>query len=201
MSSTLVTTVFAATALCAAVYATSIAREPAPKQDMAAAMAKAKQFTEVGAMHAKLERFVGKWTTESRFFMGGEATPPEKGTCEFRWKIGKRWLESESTASFMGQPLKMASWLGYDAFKMSFVMTSIQSMDNAMTRAEGDLTHDGKSLVMYGTLDEYLTGEHDKMVKYAWRFTSDDEMTLEVHDLPIGEMNTKVVEFKYTRVK
>lgn len=201
MSFKLVTTVVAASALCFVSYATSIASEPAQAADMAAAMAKAKQFTEVGAMHAKLERFVGKWTTESRFFMGGEATPPEKGTCEFRWKIGKRWLESEASSTFMGQPLQMASWLGYDAFKMSYVMTSIQGMDNAMTRAEGDLTQDGKSLVMYGTLDEYLTGEHDKMVKYAWRFTSDDEMTLEIHDLPIGETNTKVLEFKYTRVK
>jgi hypothetical protein len=43
---------------------------------------------------------------------------------------------------------------------------------------------------MYGTLDEYLTGEHDKMVKSVWRFVSDDEMRLEVHDLAIGESNS-----------
>ena len=49
------------------------------------------------------------------------------------------------------------------------------------------------------TLDEYLTGEHDKMVKYVWRFSSKDKMVLEVHDLPIGENNTKVLEISYAR--
>jgi hypothetical protein len=39
------------------------------------------------------------------------------------------------------------------------------------------------------------------MVKYAWRFVSDDKTVLEVHDLPIGENNTKVVEITFTRQK
>ena len=50
-------------------------------------------------------------------------------------------------------------------------------------------------------LDEYLTGEHDKMVKYAWRFLSPDEMVLEVHDLHIGEQDTMVLETRYRRVQ
>jgi hypothetical protein len=58
----------------------------------------------------------------------------------------------------------------------------------------------GNALLSYGTIDEYLTGEHDKMVKYVWRFPSKDKMVLEIHDLPIGENNTKVLEFAYTRV-
>jgi hypothetical protein len=54
---------------------------------------------------------------------------------------------------------------------------------------------------MYGTLDEYLSGEHDKMVKYVYRFVSADEIVFEVHDLPIGEVNTQVMEFRFTRKK
>ena len=46
-----------------------------------------------------------------------------------------------------------------------------------------------------------MTGEHDKMVKSVWRFVSDDEMKLEVHDLPIGEDNTQVFEIRYRRRK
>jgi hypothetical protein len=59
----------------------------------------------------------------------------------------------------------------------------------------------GKALITYGTIDEYLTGEHDKMVKYVWRFLSEDKIVLEVHDLPIGENNAKVVELTFTRQK
>jgi hypothetical protein len=56
-------------------------------------------------------------------------------------------------------------------------------------------------LIGYGTLDEYTTGENDKMVKYAFRFLDADKIVLEIHDLPIGETNTKVLEFTYTRSK
>ena len=72
-------------------------------------------------------------------------------------------------------------------------------MDTAMSRAEGDLDPGGKVLLLYGTIDEYLTGEHDKMVKTVFRFLSPDKMIMEIHDLPIGEQNTKVVEVTYTR--
>lgn len=172
-----------------------------PQEDMATMMEKAKRWTQPGENHKALERFVGKWTIEMRMHMGAEATPPEKGTAEFRWRIPGRWLESETTGSMMGMPYQLVMLLGYDNFKMSYVSTQVGSVDTAMTHAEGDTTPDGKSLVMYGTLDEYLTGEHDKMVKYAWRFVSADEMRLEIHDMPIGEVNTKVVEVTYKRAK
>ena len=84
-------------------------------------------------------------------------------------------------------------------YKQSYVATAVDTMDTAMRRAEGDLDPSGKALLMYGTIDEYLTGEHDKMVKLVWRFLSDDELVLEIHDLPIGEKNTKVVETRYRR--
>ncbi len=33
----------------------------------------------------------------------------------------------------------------------------------------------------------------------VYRFNSDDEIVMEIHDLAIGENNTKVLEIKYTR--
>jgi hypothetical protein len=99
----------------------------------------------------------------------------------------------------MGRPIQGFMILGYDNFKQSFVTTQVTSMDTAMTHSEGDLDPGGKVLLTYGTLDEYLTGEVAKMVKLVWRFPSPERMMLEVHDLPIGENNTKVVEVTYTR--
>ena len=90
-------------------------------------------------------------------------------------------------------------FISYDNFKMSYVVTTVSNMDTAMHTAEGDLDPNTNSLLMYGTLDEYLTGEHDKMVKTVLRFPSEDKIVMEIHDLPIGEANTKVVEFTYTR--
>ena len=187
-----------------AVAATVLLSAPVPaapqsQAEMAAAMAKAKRFTQPGDAHKVLERFVGRWTTELRMFGMGKPTPPEKGVAEFSWLMPGRWLKMESTGSMMKLPTQTFMLLGYDNFKQSYVSTNISSLDTAMTHAEGDMDPSGKALISYGTLDEYLTGEHDKMVKYVWRFNSPGEMVLEVHDLPIGETNTKVVEITFRR--
>jgi hypothetical protein len=173
--------------------------QPPGAAEMAAAMAKARRFTQPSEAHKTLTRFVGKWTTETRIFMAGKPTPAEKGTAAFEWLMPGRWLKQDFNGAIMGQPMKTFSLLGYDNFKMSYVSTQVSNLDTAMTHAEGDMDPGGKALLMYGTLDEYTTGEHDKMVRYIWRFPSADRMVLEVHDLPIGETNTKVIEIIYTR--
>jgi hypothetical protein len=188
----------------AALVALALAVQPTQSESedaMAEMMKAAARWTQPGEHHKELERFVGKWDTETRMFMGGKATPGEKGTAEFTWLMPGRWLQYRAQGSMMGMQAESACLMGYDNFKMSYVATGVSSFDTAMNRFEGDMTPDGKSLVMYGTLDEYLTGEHDKMVKYAWRFLSPDKMLFEIHDLPIGETNTKVVEITYTRAK
>ena len=164
-------------------------------------MARAKKYTQPGKHHKLLDRMVGKWNTETRIFFGGRSTPPEKGTAETTWLMKGRWLKTEAKGTMMGRPFQGFSMIGYDNFKMSYVMTSVSNMDTAMHRAEGDQDPRTKAVLLYGTLDEYLTGEHDKMVKTVLRFPSEDKMVMEIHDLPIGEKNTKVVEVTYTRRK
>jgi hypothetical protein len=176
------------------------ARQEPARPDPAEMMKLFAKYTTVGEEHRLLERFVGEWDAESSMIMGAERSTT-KGSATFRWKVEGRWLESEWRGEMMGIPVVSHGWLGYDRFKMSYVMTNITSFDTAMNEAEGDLTPDGKALVMYGTLDEYLTGEHDKMVKYVYRFVSADEIVFEVHDLPIGEVNTQVLEYRFTRKK
>lgn len=181
------------------------AEDPKPKQpdmaDMATMFAQARKFTEPGEHHKVLEKFVGKWKSASTMHMGGQSGPPEEGASQTKWLMDGRWLQSEWNSTMMGMPFNGFMIMGYDNFKMSYVCTMISSADTAMLRAEGDMDPDGNTLLMYGTLDEYLTGEHDKMVKYVWRFESDDKIVMEIHDLPIGEKNTKVIEIVSTRVK
>lgn len=173
-------------------------RQPTPAE-MAAMMEKAKRFTQPGRNHKELERFLGKWTTQTRVYMGPQAGPPEKGQAEFSWLMKGRWLKQEWSASIMNMPVTGFMVIGYDNFKQSFVTCSVNTLDTAMVHSEGDMDPSGKALLTYGPLDEYLTGEVGKMVKYIWRFPSPDKIVFEVHDLPIGETNTKVIEVVYTR--
>ncbi len=173
----------------------------APQVDMAEMMKKARVYIQPGPAHKVLDRFLGSWDTEMRFTMPGLPPKPEKGTSTCSWLMEGRWVKCDATGTMMGKPLQTFVVLGYDNFKMSYRVMSVSSMDTAMFVSEGDMDPNGKVLITYGTLDEYLTGEHDKMVKYVWRFHSDDRIVLEVHDFPIGETNTKVLEFVYTRRK
>ena len=170
--------------------------------EMAQAMAKAAKLTGTNENHKFLERMLGTWDYELQFTMAGmSGMPPEKGTTEAKWLVEGRWLQAESTGTMMGMPMKSFTTIGYDNFKQSYRVSMLNSVDTAMLISEGDLTQKKDVLITYGTLDEYLTGEHDKMVKYLWRFLSDDEILLEVHDLPIGEENTKVFQIRSKRRK
>lgn len=169
------------------------------KEDMERAMAQMKTMVSPGPHHKELARFLGTWKTTTRFVMGGTKTPGEAGTATVSWLMDGRWLKFDLGGSMMKRPYTGFVLMGYDNFKRSFVSTSVTSIDTAMVRLEGDMDPSGKALLMYGTLDEYTTGEHDKMVKYVYRFESPDRMVLEVHDLPIGETNTQVVEVVFER--
>ena len=193
---------FLAGALFASALVPAFSSAPVPQDhegDMASMLEQARKYTEPGEHHKLLERFLGKWDTETRLFMGDKPLPASKGTAEASWLIEGRWIQNKSTGSMMGRPLETFTVMGYDNFKQSYVSTVVSSMDTAMNRSEGDLDPGGDVLLLYGTLDEYLTGEHDKMVKTVIRFLSKDEHVMEIHDLPIGEKNTKVVEVRYTR--
>jgi hypothetical protein len=183
-------------AICAASLAAT-----EPPVDIGAELEKAKRWTAPGANHKELERFLGQWDTETRLMLPTGPTAPEKGTATYSWLMEGRWVKGESSGSMMGFPIRTFGILGYDNFKMSYVTANVNSFDTTLTTSEGDMDPSGKAILAYGTLDEYLTGEHDKMVKYVWRFLSADEMVLEVHDLPIGEKNTQVIEIRFKRRK
>lgn len=176
--------------------------KPSPAQvDMAAVLERAKQYTTPGKEHELLRRFLGEWQMETRLTPPGLAASgsPEKGTMRGRWLMEGRWLFLETDGTMMGMAVRTAHLIGYDRMKMSYVTAQVNSVDTALTTSEGDVDPKTGSLLTYGTLDEYLTGEHDKMVKYAWRFVDDNTLRLEVHDLPIGESDNRVLEFTFRR--
>ena len=179
--------------------AAAASAQPGEEVDMKTMMERAREFTQPGPEHELLQRFVGEWRTEQRITMMGAETKPELGRSSCGELMDSRWVRCQGSGSMMGMSLQTFLIIGYDRFKKSYVTTMLGTMDTALLSSEGDLDPSGKVLITYGTLDEYLTGEHDKMVKYVWRFLSEDEILMEVHDLPIGESNTKVVETRYIR--
>jgi hypothetical protein len=186
-------------AFAVALISTNVLSEEDP---MAAAMAKAKKWTEPGRQHHQMAYFIGHWDVETQMIMPGMKRPPTKGTAEYKWLIPGRWISVDLKGTMLGAPMQSFGIHGFDNFKKKWVTTWVSSMDTAMNRSEGVIIDPtGKVRAEYGTLDEYLNGEHDKPFRTVTRRLTDDKFENEVWDLGIGEAGAIVIKQTFTRKK
>ena len=118
-----------------------------------------------------------------------------------RWLYEGKWVQVDYDVPAMGMSFKGRATLGYDNFKKKYVCSKVNSMETALRTFEGNFGKDEATLFLYGFVDEYMTGEHDKVAAAVYRFDGPDRIVLEVHDLAIGLEHAKVLEYAYTRRK
>lgn len=187
-------------------------QEKKPKDDFSFQQPSAQEMQEMqqrwaatmvpGKYHRWLGQLVGKWETTTRMWWGAEGDPVEtKGEAEIGWKVKDKWLSWEATTTMMGSPLTMYAINGYDNFKQKFVAITFDNQSTAAYRFEGNLDQTGTVLSLWGTVDEPMTGEHDKMAKGVIRILGPDKFVHEIHDLTIGGDKTMVIENIYQRKK
>ncbi len=172
-----------------------------PAVDMNEMMRKWKEAGTPGENHKFLENFVGRWDTVARMWFEGPAKAPteSKGTAEVKWILDGRFVIEESIGQMMGMPHHGRGTTGYDNFKQKFVASWIDNTATAMYTSEGILDAASKTLTMHGKMDEPMTGERDKAVKYVTRVLSKDKHVFEVYDLAGTPNEFKVVEVTYVR--
>ncbi len=170
--------------------------------DQAEMMANWMATTQPNRFHKRLGRYVGDFDYVMKMWMAPGAAPMEtKGEATTSWLFADKWTKMETEYNMMGMNIKGFGVTGYNSFKKKYVGTWCDSFGTQMLYMEGNYIGDDKTLIMYGLMDEPMTGEHDKMVKYVIREEDDDNYTFEIHDMPIGEEGTKVIEINYTRTK
>ena len=98
----------------------------------------------------------------------------------------------------MAMPFQGLGLTGYDKMKQKYVGVWIDSMVTAMATSEGSADVEGKVLTMSGTMDDPMTGEKNKPIKYVMRIAGQDKHVMEMHDLSLGE-KSKMGEITYTR--
>lgn len=171
-----------------------------PKESPGETMARMKILGELLATtnenHAFLRRFTGDWMTETSI-MGME---PSKGTSSNKMIFGDRFLEGVYAGDYMGVTFEGRMTMGYDNYKKKFIVSYIDSLGTSMRTAEGMLDQTGNVLSLWGFMDEWMTGEHDKPVMYRYIWNNKDHFTTEVHDLGIVPGNSKVIQVEYYRV-
>jgi len=171
-------------------------------KDADGGMARWMQSMQPGPAHERLQELLGSYDVTMRMWMApGQPAIESKGSDEITWFAQGKWLQSNWSMDMMGQATKGLSILGYDNFKERYVWTKVDSMQTTIQNASGHFDQSGDNLILWGTIDEPMTPEQDKQVKYVYRGFGQDKFALEVHDMMIGETNTKVLEFEYVRRK
>ncbi len=164
-------------------------------------MKKWKEISSPGEHHNKLDAFIGKWDVEVKTWMGGPGTTPatSRGSCTYSWTVGGRFLRQDFSGDMMGMPLEGIGYTGYDNFEKKYLGVWFDNSATTIYTLEGSMNKEGTVLTMYGKMDDGMTGEIGKMAKYVYRIVGKDRIVFEIHDLTLGEPNTKVVEMTFTR--
>lgn len=184
--------------------------QPDAMGDMQAAMEKYMQSIKPGDKHKVLERFVGDWTTTTRIFMAPGAPPMETaGACSYKMVLGGRYVQSDFRGKMQmpgpdGNLADIAhdgiSLMGFDNNRKLFNMIWVDTLGTGVIHARGGLSQDGNTLTLFGEMDEPMTGEIGKAVRYLTRFVDPDTIILEISEVIYGDP-FKVVEVEFKRKK
>jgi len=156
-----------------------------------------------GESHKKLEAFVGSWDVETKIWTAGPNSVPivSKGTAEYRMILGGRFLQQDFTGDMMGKKITGMGYTGYDNFKKKVVGIWIDDMGTCISTMEGSIDREGRTLTCYGRMDEPMTGEKNRKVKYVTRWVDSDTHIFESYDLSAYGDKKPTMQFTYTRKK
>lgn len=165
-----------------------------PGESMARMAKLGEQFSTPNQMHEFLTQMTGEWTT-STVIMN---LPPESGNAQYSMIFGNRFLDGLHTGNVMGVDFIGRLTIGYDKYKHKFIASFLDNLGTSIRTAEGMLDRSGTTLSLWGTMDEWMSNEHDKPVMYRYNMIDKNHFVFEVHDLAMGD-SSKVIVVTYTR--
>jgi hypothetical protein len=201
----------------AACLALGLGRAPAVQPEnlnnpeaMKAAMKAWMDSMKPGQQHAFLQQFIGEWTTTTRIRMAPGAQPIEtKGTAKIVPAHGGRFIQQTNAGQFLMptpdgkmNPVELTGigFTGFDNNRKQFVMCWTDNYNTGILSAAGSISQDQTTITMFGTMDEPMTGEMGKTVRYVTKLEGKDKFTFRIDEVQYGEP-FNVVEVEYNRVK
>ena len=160
-----------------------------------------------GPQHAFLQRFVGEWDVVMKVYFNGPDGPAAEstGTSTFESVLDGRFVQERSSIDFAmpgSPPMKLDGMglRGYDNHRNLYTGTWADNLNSHILFFSGTPSEDGRTLTMYGEMDEpglAMTGRH---VQYITTLTDEDHISLTINDLAVSPEYT-VIEMSYTRRK
>lgn len=173
-----------------------------PMMDMEQGMVKWQESVKLGKPHTFFKDYVGEWNTTTRLWMAGpDAAPTEEaGTAKFELLMGGRYLKQTWSGTMMGMPVEGIGYNGFDNNRKLFVSIWMDTMSTGFLKITGNLSKDGRMLTQVGEMDEVMTGEIGKPVKWVTTWIGEDHFTFRGVEILYGEDMT-VFEIEYKRKK
>ena len=179
------------------------AAKPQPSPEEQEMMKKWMQVATPADAHNKLNDLEGTWDVDMKIYEHGPTNPPtvSKGTSVKSWTVGHRFLREEYKGEMMGMPFEGLGYTGFDNYNKKYVGSWVDNTTTQMLTMSGVIDQAGKLLTMYGSMDEWMTGQNGEPVKYVTRILGKDKHVFEVHNLALDGPNTMMMEATYTRKK
>ena len=159
------------------------------------------QFMVPGPEHKRLEEFVGEWAVSAVMWMEPGAKPVETvGEAVKRLILGGRYIYSEYTSTFMGEPFNGMGITGYDRYKKKYVSVWVDNVSTGIYASEGNYGPEANPAEDFGFLDDYMTGDRLKL-RHVTTFIDKDTHRFEMY-MAVGDgKEFKHMEMVYTRKK
>lgn len=176
-------------------------QSPAGQPDMQEMMKRWEAARTPGEPHKLLAAMAGDWDVETKYWMGGPGSEVSvtKGTTTMKMILGGLFLQQELTSEVMGMPMHGIGITGYDNTKQKYVAYWIDNTSSAQFTMEGEMDGVGTTCTYWGVMDEPMTGEKNKPVKYTLTMVNKDRHIFRIFDPPAYGEKDPVVEMVYTR--
>ncbi len=174
----------------------------APKADAShdAMMEMMTKYAMPGPMHELMKPMEGNWKTTAKSWLKPGSEPSvSEGTCESRWILGNRYLQSSYKGQMQGSPFEGFGLMGYDNMKKEFVSVWADNMGTGLAMSDGTADPSGKVLTMTTMMNDPESG---KMVPYKMvtKVMDENQYTMSMVNMKDGTERTEM-EILYTRMK
>lgn len=170
-------------------------------EDPAAAMQQYMESMEPGKPHSWLAQLVGDWDVTSKIVWDPAAPPmTSQASASYEMVLGNRFLKQNFNGNMMGMPFEGIGYTGFDKAGKMFTGVWMDSFGTGTASMRGSMSPDGSTLTMFGEMDEVMTGEYRKPVKFVIRIVDEDTHVFEAWEVAYGEP-WMVMEHTYNRRK
>jgi Protein of unknown function (DUF1579) len=144
-----------------------------------------------------LKALVGDWTVDVTYIIAGRE---QRGSAQMHaeWILADHFLRQEYHAPIGGRDLVTLQFLGYDPVRPKFTILKMDSLDDAMVFADGDLSGDRRVVTFVGERSDVMTRTTGRL-RQILTLSDADHFTLEWFLMPTGGIEAKTVSMVHSR--